>query len=829
MGKATSPVLAILIVMRTTAQFFTNRHVLFFQAAAFFFWMNAAPLPAAEPYSVAIFSQPSFEDRKRSLVSHLNASGFKTRVLTSSDFEDASVLNAPSLSCLILMNELPENAKAKDTIQSYLRAGGDFVAAGGSLATQLNADDLKIPLFDPTSYAVYSLKGTESISVFESGEKSENGKIFLRGAFSGTSAVGFNFPSASTFKPLLTARDSLGRALGWASGMLIHFAGPYSNGQWLAYGIDEPSFYGKEFQIATSDILKIFQSRKLLKKYSAEQKSYRDKLAAFQITSPKPGGFVKIKDGNFILPNGKKLFLVGANIGGPIDLPFIFGKEEEGTFDIDAMESVFRRARDCGVNCFRVFSAPSSGKVVDVLKHLSRKYGVYLYFCLSTGGKFQTESEVAAWYASYAKAYADEPMVLGYDLENEPFLQAIGGVAYGGEKLRGLRGMYEKFGSSLPSNSIDFIVKNGNGGFSKKATWLSETDKKDIAAVHVAWLKKVRDVISKDGTTTFPGYQGSLPTDPVFQEALDAVDKTFTSFIAVAKKAIREADPNHFITVGYNNELALLPANEALDFTSAHVYEWPESLDEHLKNLTTLDRLKKRFPTQPTFLGEFGYTSGYILKKDRATKTPISLASQALGEFTFYLYAFARGYAGTTVWMLDEIPASIGRYNMFWVSQWGIKQQRHGLFYYDGNPASQAAPKPLAHALRFFKRYTDLHETGSGKIEFSKIESQIGTAYVFKGDKAIYVGNVKSETPGLAFTSEEPVNVLLDWNSENLEICATSDVQVRIEPGRFDPKFSGGNWKISGSRRMDETSGDGLRLGLLAGETISISKISASK
>ncbi|MBL8991815.1 MAG: hypothetical protein JNM63_00645 [Spirochaetia bacterium] len=571
-------------------------------------------------------------------------------------------------------------------------------------------------------------------------------------------------------------------------------------------------------------MLKTFASRKLLKKYSDEQKSYRQTLASFQISAPKPSSFVKIKDGNFILPNGKKLFLVGANIGGPIDLPFIFGKEEEGTFDIASLESVFRRANECGVNCFRVFSAPSSGKVVDVLKHLARKYGVYLYFCLSTGGKYQTEAEVAAWYASYAKAYADEPMVLGYDLENEPFLQAIGGVEYGGEKLPGLRGMYQKFGESLPANSIDFIVKNGNGAFSKKATWLSEADKKDIAVVHVAWLKKVRDVISKDGYTTFPGYTGTLPTDPVFQEALDAVDKTFVSFIGVAKKAIREADPNHFITIGYNNELALLPANDALDFTSVHVYEWPESLDDHMKNLTTLDRLKLRFPNQPTFLGEFGYTTGYILKKDLKDKRPISIASQALGEFTFYLYAFAKGFAGTTVWMLDEIPASIGRYNMFWVSQWGIKQQRHGLFYYDGNPASKAAPKPLAHALAFFKRYWATHETGSASIEFSKIESQIGTGYVFKGEKALYVGNVKSDIQGLEFSSEEPVNILLDWNSGSLEICATSDALVRVTPKFFDVKFSGSNFKISGARRFDEKSGDSIRLGLLAGETVSISK-----
>lgn len=795
-----------------------------FRTIAIIFWVNAAPLSSAEPYSVAVFSDVNFEDQKRDLVSHLVASGIKVQIFAAAQLEDESQLNAAAFSCLVLMNAIPESKKGKDALLSYLKAGGDLVAAGGNLATKLNADDLKIPLFDPTSYALYSLKGTESVTAFEEGEKSGAGKIFIKGNFSGTSAVGFNFPSLSAFQPLLVARDGLGRPLGWASGMLIHFAGPYSNGQWLVYGIDEPSFYGKEFQSAVSDTLKLFQSRKLLKKFSDEQKAYRDKLASFRITAPRPAGFVKIKDGNFILPNGKKLFLVGANIGGPIDLPFIFGKEEEGTFDIDSMESVFRRASGSGINCFRVFSAPSSGKVVDVLKHLSRKYGIYLYFCLSTGGKYRTEAEVADWYASYAKAYADEPMILGYDLENEPFLQAIGGVEYGGEKLRGLRGMYDKFGAMLPANSIDFIVKNGNGAFSKKATWLSEADKKDIATVHVAWLKKIRDVISKDGTTTFPGYTGAFPTDPVFQEAFDAVEKTFSSFIGVAKKAIRAEDPNHFITIGYNNELALLNANDALDFPSAHVYGWPESLEEHMKNLTTLDRLKLRYPSQPAFLGEFGYTSGYILKKDLAEKRPISLASQALGEFTFFLYAFSKGYAGATVWMLDEIPASIGRHNMFWVSQWGIKQQRHGLFYYDGNPTDKAAPKPLAHALAFFKRYWAAHEAGSGKLEFQKIDSQIGTAYTFQGDKVFYAGNTKYESDGLAFTSEEPVSVLLDWNSGNLDVAATADVTIKITPKSFDPKFSSGTLRISGMRRLDEKSGESIRIGLLAGEVISISR-----
>ena len=764
--------------------------------------------PADTAYTVGMYLENPAAQTK--LMRSLSDAGMRAKALSPADMENEAVI-AGGIDCIVFLNAFPEGKKAKDVFIRYLKAGGDIVIAGNA-ASLCNSDETALPMFEPNGYSLYSLEGTVRISPV-----SPEGAVFsMKGVLRGTSAVGFTFPAASEYLPLLAALDRHGRTNGYAAGTLVHYAGPYSNGQWLLYGINEPSFYDDQFASLTSRVLTQFRSGTLLEQ-SRERSSQKRSVAAR--TAPKPSRFVKIHNGQFIAPSGKRLFLTGANMAGAIDVPFIFGSVEKGTFDAALLGSVFSRARDAGINCFRVWSAPSSGPIADALRHYARKYQIYLYLCIPTIGRYRTEDEIAAWFTAYAKAYADEPMVLGYDLENEPLLQMVAPTEYGGKPIALIRGMYEKYKDDLPAASIDFIMKNGNNGFHSKTKWLSAEDKRDIAAAWVCWLKKIASNVSAGGYSTFPGFTGKFDYDAKYQDAFDAVNGTFALYIATAKKAIREADADHFITIGYNTELALLPANDELDFTSAHVYQLPTAYEEHMKNMTVMDKLKMRFPAQPITLGEFGYSAGYLIKTDGVEK-PITVANQTTGEMMFYLYAFAKGYSGAAVWMLDEIPASIARFNMSWVGKWGIKQQRHGIYYYNGDPSTgYAGEKPLAKALRFFRKYADSHDSAGASMEITPADTQISSAYTFTGEKAFYVGALRHTSDRLRFTSDVPVNVLMDWNDGALSVLATSDIAVSIDVSAFVPGLTSAA-NVSGTHAGKSDDGKFIRLELLRGETV---------
>src|SRR5690606_9145200 len=48
--------------------------------------------------------------------------------------------------------------------------------------------------------------------------------------------------------------------------------------------------------------------------------------------------------------------------------------------------------------------------------------------------QYETAESLAVHVERIARAWRDEPMVIGYDFANEPDIQQIGGIRYGGER-----------------------------------------------------------------------------------------------------------------------------------------------------------------------------------------------------------------------------------------------------------------------------------------------------------------------------------------------------------------------------------------------------------
>ncbi|MCX7010168.1 MAG: hypothetical protein NTY53_23510 [Kiritimatiellaeota bacterium] len=107
---------------------------------------------------------------------------------------------------------------------------------------------------------------------------------------------------------------------------------------------------------------------------------------------------------------------------------------------------------------------------VDAIRECARKYGVYLLIDLPGTG-LGTVEEMLASHKAIASAFKDEPMVIGYDLRNEPYVSSVASLRYGvGEKPQ--------------ITTTDFLAKHGD--------LVSAKQVRDAVALRPEWLRLPR-------------------------------------------------------------------------------------------------------------------------------------------------------------------------------------------------------------------------------------------------------------------------------------------------------------------------------------------------
>lgn len=350
-----------------------------------------------------------------------------------------------------------------------------------------------------------------------------------------------------------------------------------------------------------------------------------------------------------------------------------------------------------------------------------------------------------------AQMYADEPMVLGYDLQNEPAPQALARLTFDGK----------------PSPVVAELGKD-------------RTPAEALADFTALW-PKAWDLDLRGSNSTFPGFF-EKPASAKYADLRDAMDRTLSQWTGRHIAAIRKYDTHHLVSAGYNTILAALPANRQLDLLIHHVYELPYSYENVMINLTTMDRLAHLFPDKPFTLGEFGYTNGLVTNDGRY----LDFHTSAVGEMAHYLYALAKGYSGVTKWVLtdwhwDAIGKAGDRGR---AAQ--IYEAYFGMYYYDGHPPGLERAKPIVPAVRFLRGYLDGGGQG-GEIEIVRAPNSIGAGYLYHAPNALFVGNRDYRSAGLEFTAEHPTNVMLSWKGSALRVMSTADAEITIDPKAFLP------------------------------------------
>ena len=660
-------------------------------------------------------------------------------------------------------------------------ADGDHLIEIGEVGTAANAlgatlADYQAPnsvCFD--AYEPYELRDVLG-AVACSGQEIVPAEAAYEGPLAGLSALGFTLWDRSQLLPLLVARDRHGRDRGWASSALVHYGGKYAGGSWLLSGVTTPEFYtSAAFEQCLAGFLAALTRRDL----PQESAALNQRLLAttLPLTTPPPGGLRRSADGrHFETADGKPFLLVGANYIGSLDRKFFGGPW------LHWLEADFRRAHDAGLNCLRLYGASAFWREPEklaALKECARRYGIYLLVVVVDHTDLLTRAELVERSTLVAAAFRDEPMLLGYDLQNEPYAYKVSEVRDGAQTLGERYPLWKRWG--------EYEVWAGlqtNGNF-----------------------------------TSFPGVRGPLPRDADWGPVLDATSRLFADWSDWQSAAIRAVDTAHPIAVGFNSVFACLPGVAGLDFVSHHAYQPPLDYAGVLQNLTTLDRLRQVWPERPITLGEFGYTNGLALPDGY-----LDLHTSALGEFLHYLYAYDRGFDGCMKWVLNDHPLELSRQQCSWMPAddlpQHIDQGRYGMFWSDGTAV--ARPKPLVWALRFFRDWQDAGGE-RGALDVVEAPTRIGTGYVFRAARTRFVGNLRYAEPGFGFAARQAANVLLRWDEREAVLVATADATIRLDPTALCGWPATAELKVDGRLAASRRDGQGLVLDVLEGETLRVS------
>ncbi len=352
-----------------------------------------------------------------------------------------------------------------------------------------------------------------------------------------------------------------------------------------------------------------------------------------------PAPSVRAVKGQFMLGNKPLPYLAGINYEGPIDRPWQLW--QDGKFDPTLVAEDLDAAGAAGYTVLRVFvQDPLPAQVLagefghlDTLVTLARQRNLRLLITFNDSRDLDL-TRVAAVDRAIAGHLRGNPAIFGYDLQNEPAYQDMVAATY-------------PSGYDIPLQSASLVDQYGQYVTLKKV----QTQRKagqyenapytDMTDAQVWVYLNVANIVDEFFAAN-PNYPAT-PASAHWAAVPAAINSSVATYIQVLGGAVKAADPTHMITIGYNRSFwAGLPANDALDFRSYHLYPTSQSFDSIHGSLQLFEDLRAD-GSSPLVLGEYGF----------------STASQSSGvasvqESAMDLYIRVLGGSGDLKWMLND-------------------------------------------------------------------------------------------------------------------------------------------------------------------------------
>ncbi|NIT61916.1 MAG: cellulase family glycosylhydrolase, partial [Aliifodinibius sp.] len=275
-------------------------------------------------------------------------------------------------------------------------------------------------------------------------------------------------------------------------------------------------------------------------------------------------------------PNGQPFFIMGANYEGYFDRAWQMW--DDGKFNPSLIIHDFRKMADAGLNTVRLFVSPALENDVrandfaklDRVLQIAADHGQMVLMTFNDSHNLNL-AEVAALDAKVAYRYQDDPIILGWDLENEPRFYNFAAAIY-------------------PSNrpapiQTNVLVSHYEPRVSQQEAIELQNQRRipgHLNPQHAFYyINGLRYFIEfAEDANRWGAQMGKTVVDYMYStdsakwhKLIEVLNGTVAAWLAVRHTPVRQADPNHLITVGYNwLYFAGLSANRRLDFQQFHHY-----------------------------------------------------------------------------------------------------------------------------------------------------------------------------------------------------------------------------------------------------------------
>jgi hypothetical protein len=626
----------------------------------------------------------------------------------------------------------------------------------------------------------------------------------LKGRFSGVAALPLLSPQEGSLVPLVSAFDDHNRRR-LDLGCAVHYrTGLFAGSTRVAFTCTNQDLFEKPE--ARSRLVEL--CRRLLDRQEPtpgprlpEHRGFVAEAESFAGDMPR----IRVSDDGQRLEtvDGRTFFAIGANYHGYFDR--CWNEYLDDTYAPDLIEADFRKLRAAGVNTLRLFfyrlgndiRAGDWGKIDGVLD-AARRHGLYLLVHLY--GHDSTEmSSVLEVNRALVRHLSGNPVVLGYDLRNEPTILIMNRFSYPPERKPLAHGDY-LLRHAGPGAERIYDQRPLPDGYSPEFS--------EVEHAHAVVFDRLFAQYAAQESlyaSTFRNDPFKPLDDPLWRHVRHVAEDLLDTYITLQAGVVREEDPEALVTVGHNWAVDFLDANRHLDFISHHVYQRPRTHEFVLDNLYTFDALRRKWPTKPISYGEFGYTNGL----GTVSGENLDTHSSAVGEFLHYLYPLAKGYSGSYKWMAND-PTALRVSSPY--------EHMFGFFAYDGTLYGRA--KPICYATRMLARYVDRYGVG-GRLEIREESDPMPVGYVFHGEGGtVFAGGPAYAGDALVYDNGRPTNVMLLPEADGrVRVMASPDCRVRLRTGTWIPP--GDRIEVSGllgSQPRDD--GDWLELELLDGEEV---------
>lgn len=470
-------------------------------------------------------------------------------------------------------------------------------------------------------------------------------------------------------------------------------------------------------------------------------------------------------------PNGHPFFVIGANYEGYFDRAWQMW--DDGKFNPSLIIHDFRKMTDAGLNTVRLFISPAlendlranNFAKLDRVLQIAADHGQMVLMTFNDSHNLNL-AEVAALDAKIAYRYQDDPIILGWDLENEPRFYNFAAAIYP---------------SNRPAPIQTNVLVNHYGPSVSQQEAIELQNQRRIPG-HLNpqhafyYINGLRYFIEfAEDANRWSAQTGKTVVDYIYStdsakwhKLIEVLNGTVAAWLAVRHAPVRQADPNHLITVGYNwLYFAGLSANRRLDFQQFHHYG-PVSLTQLKQAFHALASLKTVFPNHPVLLGEFGYSNQSAT--NQANSEPVPEAVTALFESAVLAHLRANQYAGGLKWMLNDVDITTNPY-----------EANFGIYRTGDHPKS--IRDLLAH---FSQLWPAPPKEGNLKI----IQDPVGLAMRFNLDNKVILGGGVFQDESFSWQPEGIGHCFVDLETEAITLHAQVKGRFAVDPWEVIPGWA---------------------------------------